>query len=176
MALPVTIELARLQLNLGPAEGEDEEINGFIDDAAAWVERVTGHILEARDVTEQFTGLHRLELRAWPILPTAVPAVAYADATGTPIGIAGARIDISRRPARVMPALGGYWPALPTGTLTTVTLRAGYEDPADVPRDLRRAMLILISGYDNDREGGDIFMKSEASARRLCDRHRLRRI
>ena len=65
---------------------------------------------------------------------------------------------------------------VPTGTITTVTVRAGYESPDDVPRDLRRAMLVLIGAYDADREGGDILAKAEASARRLCDRHRLRRL
>jgi len=176
MILPVSLEEAKAQLQLGDDYTRDFEVAGFIEDAAAWVEKFTGLMLGAQDVTEQLSGFGRMELRAWPIASTAVPAVAYADATGTPIGVAGVRLDLTRRPARVVPAIGGRWPMVPTGTITTVTVRAGYESPDDVPRDLRRAMLVLIGAYDADREGGDILAKAEASARRLCDRHRLRRL
>lgn len=177
MALPVTLYEAKAQLQLGDEDYEhDAEVDGFLHDAVAWVEGATGHILEARDITEQFAGFDRMEVRAWPILPTATPVVTYAGPPVDPITVAGARVDISRRPARILPPAGLRWPFVASSTMVTVTVRAGYEDPGAVPRDLRRAILVLIGGYDADREGGDIFAKAEASARRLCDRHRLRRL
>jgi hypothetical protein len=60
--------------------------------------------------------------------------------------------------------------------LSTVTIRVGYESADEVPRDLRRAMLLLIAAYDADREGGDVFAKAEDAARRLCRRYRLHRL
>jgi hypothetical protein len=176
MALPVSIDEAVAQLQLGDNPSNLAEVDGFRLDAAAWVESYTGHILEARDVTERFRGFTSVQLGAWPVGADAVPGVAYTDASGEPVAIVGARLDVSRRPARVLPPSGSFYAFRDPRQLFTVTIRAGYEDPGNVPRDLRRAMLILISGYDADREGGDIFAKAEASARRLCDRHRLRRL
>lgn len=172
--LPVTLDDAKDQLQLGGTSNLDVEIAGFIQDAAGWVERFTGHILEAREVTEQFRGLRAIKLRAWPITPVAIPGVAYIDSSGTAVAITAATLDVSQRPARVLPSGGMFWPFVDTEQLFSVTIRAGYEDPADVPRNLRRAMLVLISAYDADREGGDLFAKADASARKLCDQYRLR--
>jgi uncharacterized phiE125 gp8 family phage protein len=176
MTLPVNLYEAKEQLQLGDDYTHDAEVDGFLQDAAAWVEKFTGHILEARQVTEQFLGFDRLQLRAWPILPGAALTVTYTDTAGSTIAVTGARVDVSRRPARVFPSLGSHWPVVMSGTQATVTVRAGYEDEADVPRNLRRAILVLVAAYDADREGGDILAKAETSARRLCDRYRLRRL
>jgi hypothetical protein len=35
-------------------------------------------------------------------------------------------------------------------------------------------MLVLITAYDDDREGGDVFQQAEATARRLCRDYRFR--
>lgn len=167
MALPVSLEEAKTQLRVFSAV-QNTEIQGFIQDAAAWVEGYTGHILEAREVTEQFRGHRAGFLSAWPISVGTVPVVSYASADGSPVLLAGARLDLSRRPARVLPAVGSFWPCRDSSHLFTVTLRAGYESPADVPRNLRRAMLVLISAYNVDREGGDVLAAAEKSARSLC--------
>ncbi|HEX8555773.1 MAG TPA: phage head-tail connector protein [Sphingomonas sp.] len=173
MAIPVTLEDAKAQLRVEIDDTErDGEITRFIEDAAGWVERYTGHILIARDVTEQFRGFGGVKLRAWPVKPTAVPAVAYLD-TGVPASIIGARLDVTRRPARVLPP-GHFYPFRDAQQLFTVTIRAGYEDGDVIPTNLRRAMLVLISGYDADREGGDAFQLAEATARKLCADYRAR--
>lgn len=150
-------------------------ISTWSRDAAAWVERYTGHILMARTVTEQINGFSRGELKAWPIFPTTVPAVSYEDASGAMITVP-ARIDASRRPARILPAQGSRWPHLPSDTIVTVSVRAGYESELEIPPNFNRAMLVLIGAYDADREGGDIFQQAEKSARSLCSSYRLRRV
>ena len=175
MTLPVSLDDAKDQLRVD-GDSQDVEIEGFILDAAGWVERYTGHILEERPVTEQVRGRRSLELRAWPIAATAVPDVIYADTIGSPFPVMGARVDASRRPARVSPGTGSLWPIASCDQQFTVTINAGYADPEDVPRNLRRAMLIMIGAYDADREGGDIFLKAEATARRLCADYRIRRL
>jgi uncharacterized phiE125 gp8 family phage protein len=173
MALPVSISDARAQLQLGSDTSRDDELERFIADAAGWVESYTGHILEARGVTEQFRGFDAVELHAWPIAAASPLTVTFTDANGGSATVIGAALDISRRPARVLRPLGSYWPR---AQLFTATVRAGYEAPDDVPRDLRRAMLVLIAGYDSDREGGEIFAKAEDTARRLCRRYRIHRL
>lgn len=173
MAIPVTLADARRQVRLEPDDTSmDVELADFIADAAAWVERYTGHILIARDVTEEVrTPGRTVVVRAWPIRAGATVA-ATADATP----IVGLRLDLSSRPARILPAAGTLWPLSCAVRVLQITVRAGYEDDDVVPRNLRRAMLILISAYDSDREGGDIFEKAEAAARRLCRDFRMSRV
>jgi uncharacterized phiE125 gp8 family phage protein len=175
MTLPVSLEDARTQLKAEPGE-RDDEITDFILDAAGWVEQYTGHILQAREVTEQFRGFGPVSLRAWPIQATAMPGVAYADDVGNPMALSGARLDVSRRPARVLPSAGAFWPFYRADQLFTVTIRAGYEEVAEIPRNFRRAMLVLIAAYDEDREGGAVFANAETAATRLCRGFKVHRV
>jgi hypothetical protein len=175
MPIPVTLFEAKDQLQIGRNDWDrDAEIDGFIEDAAAWVEEYTGHILVARDVTEHFDGFDKIDLRAWPVKPTAVPVITYAGPPVDPIAVPGPRMKASRRPARVLPAVGLRWPLVASSTIVTVTIRAGYEEDDAVPRNFRRAILILISAYDADREGGGLLEKAQATARRLCSSFRNR--
>lgn len=177
MAIPVKLEDAKRQLRLEVDDAsQDDEIRGFIADAAAWVEKYTGHILAARDVTEVFRGFRPVMFRAWPIAATALPGVAYTNGDGVAVAIPGARIDLSQGRARVAPGTGSFWPFIDSQQVFSVTIRAGYEDGDAVPGNLRRAMLVLIGGYDADREGGDILAKAEATASRLCASFRPRSV
>lgn len=168
MAVPVDLTAARAQLRMGNDSSRDVEIEGFISDAVAWVESYTGHILEAREVEETFDGFSRLRLRAWPIKPGAEVVVSYGEGGMVATTITGSRLSMDRRPARILPPPALAWPHLRTPHLVIVTLRAGYEDEDVVPGNIRRAMLVLISAYDTDREGGDVFRKAEETARNLC--------
>lgn len=174
MALPVTLEDAKAQLRLHESVHEfDVEIDGFLHDAAAWVEQYTGHILEQREVTETVNGFAAPRLRAWPIAADAAVAVSYL-AAGDAVTVTGARIDVVRRPARLLPAAGTIWPRVAATTPVTMTFTAGYADPDDVPRNLRRAILVLVGAYDADREGGEILAQAEETARKLCSRYKVR--
>ena len=179
MAYPVSLAEGARQLRLQPDELTDarsEEISGFIADACGWVERYTGHILEARDVTEEFSGFGALELMAWPIAADAVPVMTYDAGAEEPVTIQGARLALHRRPVRVLCPLGSHWPNYHLAPKVTVTIRAGYEPTDELPGNLRRAILILVGAYDADREGGDMVAKAEETARRLCRDFRLRRV
>ena len=173
MAIPVTLDDAKRQLKVDDAE-QDVEIKGFIADAAAWVERYTGHILVARDVIQEFSGFGLAPLRAWPIKSGTVAAVTYRDSAGNAQSVTGMRLCAATRPAKIIPfpSSGFSASALPQGTNMIVTVRAGYETSDEVPGNFRRAMLVLIGAYDADREGGEILQAAEATARRLCRDYR----
>lgn len=174
MSIPVTLDDAKRQLRIELDDAsQDDELLGFIADAAAWIEDYTGHLLTQRDVTAQFDRFDALSFREWPIAADAVPIVTYEGASG-PVPVTGIKMNISRRPARVVTLSGGRWPALPPGSAITVTVQAGYADDNPVPEVFRRAMLMLIAAYDADREGGDAFCKAEATARRICSGFRPR--
>jgi uncharacterized phiE125 gp8 family phage protein len=177
MPFPVSIEEARRQLRLESDDtSRDDDLKDWIEDAAGWVEGYTKHLLTEREVVEHVAGFKPVTLTAWPIAATALPALAYLDADGSPIGIANARLDVTRRPARIFPATGLFWPFRNAAQPFTVTITAGYPTADEVPRDMKRAMLILITAYDEDREGGDLFLKAVKAAERLCGRFRLRRL
>lgn len=169
MALPVTLREAIAHLKADdPDEDRSLEIEEFLADAAGWVERYTGHLFQPTTVTETFCGFNRLYLAAWPIASGAPPVLSYLDAAGLLVTVAGARLDPSSRPARVVPALNTVWPYVSPGTAVSVTVGAGYASPDDVPRNLCRAMKVMITAYDRDREGGDLFAKAEIAAKSLC--------
>lgn len=171
MAIPVTIEDARRQVKLDEDDdSQDTDLQQFIADAAAWVEDYTGHTLVARDFTFSFHGCSLAQLRAWPVAANTIASMTYINAAGDTVAASGALLDTSRRPVRLTP------PPILNGKSCTVTIRAGYEDADAVPGNFRRAMLILISALDSDREGGDVFQKAEAAARRLCCSKRARQL
>ena len=43
----------------------------------------------------------------------------------------------------------------------------------DAPAALRQAVLVLVTGFYNDREGGDVMAKAKACAVMLCQLHRV---
>ncbi|MGB7407160.1 MAG: head-tail connector protein [Pontixanthobacter sp.] len=176
MALPVSLDEAKAQLRILDDE-QDIEIEGFIRDAASWVEDYTGHILEPRAATEQFDQRGPVHLKAWPIADGQPVLVDHEAPDGTVTSIAGAKIRTERRPAFVFGSNGTLWPfPANAGTRFSVTVEAGYDDPQDVPRNLRRAMLVLIGGYDADREGGEVFQAAEKTAMSLCRHFKYRKL
>lgn len=177
MAFPVSLEEARRQIKLeADDQSQDGDLTIFLADAVSWVEQYTGHLLSAREVTETFLGFGPVELRAWPIKPDAVPGVAYIDASGAPVAITGARLDLSRSRARVMPGDGRFWPFHDAEQVFTVTIQAGYAEDEAIPGNMRRAILMLVGAFDADREGGEVFTRAEAAARKLCGSYRNRRL
>jgi uncharacterized phiE125 gp8 family phage protein len=169
---PVTLAQAKLNARVESTR-EDDLIAGWIITGRRWVENYTGHVLVARDVEEQFTGFDRLQLRAWPIAADAVPFVTYADAAGEAINVSTVSLNLSRRPARIMPWIGARWPSVASSTVVSVTVRAGYASPAEVPAEFVSAILLIVKGmYDDRRLTPDII----AAAKALCHEYRLRRV
>lgn len=175
MAVPVSLDDAKRQLKIELDDiSQDDEIIGFINAAVAWVEDYTGHVLVSRDVSAVFSDFGTISFREWPIAATVNPDVTYVNANGETVVIVGVRMNVSRRPARAVPSVGGRWPSVPPGTVISATVRAGYGDNDRVPGIFRQAMLIMIAAYDADREGGKIFREADEAARTLCSDYRLR--
>ncbi len=174
MVEPIGVEEARAQIRMDGDASRDADLVRYIRDAREWVETYTGQTLIAGDAIETFDAPGKVvTLRAWPIAPTAVTTIVVTDPDGTERLVDGF-LDTKVRPAKVRSADG--WAMTRTDQQLTIVVRAGYETPAAVPGNLRRAMLLLIAAYDADREGGEVFAASEARARSLCRSFRRNRV
>lgn len=174
MGEPISIEEARAQLRMDGDTSRDADLARYIRDAREWVEDYTGQTLIAGDVEESFRVPGRtVALRAWPIAPGAAVDVACIDADGTARSV-DTYVNAAKRPAIVSPV--GAWPLNRSDQQLRVTVRAGYETADAIPGNMRRAMLLLIAAYDADREGGDLFEKTEKRAKSLCRSLRRTRI
>ncbi|WP_428968075.1 head-tail connector protein [Sphingomonas sp. Xoc002] len=170
----ITLDEAKRQLRLTPSNtSQDEEIKGFLADAQAWVTGYTGFLFSPQAVTEKFrVPGRRIELRSWPVKPGAIVTVSYPDTNGNPAIFQGAQVQFDAGRVSLTLPSGRGWPLSDTSQSLTITTEAGLPDGVAVPGEIRRALLMLIGAYDDDREGGDTIAKAEATARRLCRRFR----
>ncbi len=170
----ITLDEAKRQLRLTPSNtSQDEEIKGFLADAQSWVTGYTGFLFSPQTVTESFrVPGRRIALRSWPIQPGAVVAVSYPAPNGSAAAIQDISTEIVRGRLSLSPLAGRCWPLHDPSQTLTVTVEAGLPAGVAVPGEIRRAVLMLIGAYDDDREGGETIAKAEATARRLCRRFR----
>lgn len=166
---PVSLAEAKKHLRVDSSI-DDTLIGDKIQAAREWVEDYTGLILTPRRVTESVSSLvGHTRLRAWPIDPAQPVEVAYRDALGVDQTIASAIIRAASRPAVLYPPVGVGWPInRAAGSAAVVTFSAGFPTPASIPQKLKQAMLVMLTAFYEDREGGALFVAAERSARSLC--------
>lgn len=174
---PVTLEAARSHLRVDSTT-DDALIRDKIAAAREWVENYTGLVLTRRMVTERVSLSsfgRNTRLLAWPVATDQPASISYRDYLGIEQEIAGAVLRAATRPAMVFPAQGTSWPHVrSTSGDADITFTAGFATPDAIPRVLKEAMLVMLTAYYEDREGGDLFAKAEASARGLCRRYKRR--
>jgi uncharacterized phiE125 gp8 family phage protein len=175
MAEPISTDEAKRQLRVD-STADDTLIAGYIIAAREWVEDYTGLVLTRREVTEALGGfLRQTRLRAWPIDAEQPVTIVYRDISGAEQTIANAELRAASRPGTIYPASGALWPSNSIlGGSIDVTFTAGYADPATIPQAVRMAMLVMLTGFYEDREGGEILAAAESSAKRLCRRYKRR--
>lgn len=170
----ITLDEAKRQLRLTPSNtSQDEEIKGFLADAQDWVTGYTGFLFSPQTVTESFrVPGRRIALRSWPIKAGAAVSVSYTDSAGQAAVMVNVTPCYSKSRLALVPKAGCAWPLSDPSQSLTVAVEAGLPEGAAVPGEIRRAVLMLIGAYDDDREGGETIAKAEATARRLCRRFR----
>lgn len=131
------------------------------------------YVAAARATVEQHTGRSiiaqqwRLTLDAFPSGSTAIPlgrpslltidSVAYIDADGDPATLSvedDITVDADAFIPAIRPVYGTSWPSTrATPNAVTITFTVGYgETAADVPGDLKAAILLLIGDLYRNRE------------------------
>jgi len=152
-AEPVTLPEAKAQCRVTSAH-EDAQFAIFIQAAR---ERVEG-FLRKRLIT-QTVEMRRTGLGGCIILPIApiasVTGITYLDTANEEQTLDPAlyRLAADKVPAQIVPAHLAVWPAtLPDVDTVGITMTVGYGDaPANVPADIRVALLMLIEHYFYNR-------------------------
>lgn len=149
---PVSLAEAKTHLRID-GDVEDGYVGGLIEAARLHVEMVTWRALCTQTV--------ELEVGRWPEdrelwLPRpplqSVVWVKYTDPEGVvqTLGADQYAVDVMR--GRVRLAYGASWPAARGGEPVVVRYVAGYGVAADVPGLLKRAMLLLVGHWYENRE------------------------
>ncbi len=153
-AEPVTLAEAKAHLRIDHA-GDDELLEGLIRAARQEVERSAGLALIDQDwrlVLDRWPRSGRAIIAIHPIREILSVTVFGSEGEASLLDPAGYETDTLSRPARVhfneMPA--------PTRTMNGIEIdfRAGFgEAGADVPDQLKRAILILVAHWYEFRSG-----------------------
>lgn len=153
-AEPVTLAEAKAQCRIDTSD-EDVYLEGLIKAARRAVERFLRRRLVTQTVEYRRSGLGRSI--ALPIAPVqAVTSVSYLDLAGVEQTLAADQYRLARSssPFSLVPAHGVVWPSVLGGEDTVgIRLTVGYGDAgADVPPDIKAAVLMLIAHFDEHRE------------------------
>jgi len=125
-------------------DDEDELIQQYINSATVDVEGISGQLLARRIVTQQFAEFTDWLPLDWAPDPEDI-IVSYFDSDGVPQEISDARAVRNR----LFPA--DKWPTIEANSVIEVSYIAGWESE---PVDLVDAVLVLVSGKYDNREGG----------------------
>lgn len=155
---PITLAQAKAHLRVTHDE-DDDFIDGLIEAAVATIEGPSGAGIALLTQTwrQSFARPCAREGVTLPLGPIQeITAVAYIDEDGDLQTMTSPdwSFEPDIAPGRLYPAYGQSWPAmrLQPGALR-VTFTAGYGgDAADVPADLRHALLLLVGHLYEHRE------------------------
>lgn len=155
-ALPIAALKEHLRLGTGFAVAPDQDglLESYLRAALAAIEGRTGKALMARDFAWVLEDWKAPAEQALPLGPvTDVVSVVTETAEGVPATVPAAQVRLVadlHRPRIV--AAAGSLPVVPTGGRVVVTFTAGFGAAwADVPADLRQAVLLLATEYYEHR-------------------------
>lgn len=158
-ALPVAD--LRDHLNLGDSDGgaADGLLGSCLRAAMAAIEARTGKVLIARPFRWRFGHWRSPEGQPLPLAPVGlVHEVALVDATGTAEALSPERWQLRPDLHRPLLRMIGGLPAIPADGWVEISFTAGFGASwAELPADLRQAVLMLAARYFEDRaEAGQV--------------------
>lgn len=179
---PISLEEAKAQCNV-LHDDNDKQFLAWIKTARRQVERITNRtcLLTTLTKTLDCFPCWAIQLRKPPVI--AITSVVYVALDGTAMTMSASdyQLDAKAEPGRLLPAYNTSWPSTrDQAAAVTVTYTAGYGGAngtaADVPEELRQAMLMLISHYYENRSAvlvGTISKYMEFAIESLTDNYRL---
>lgn len=153
-AEPVSLTEAKLHLRVDHDE-EDSLILGLIVAAREYAEMVTNRQLVTATWTAKLDYFPAYELRL-PHPPLAsVTSIAYVDSQGTSQTLSASlySVDTTSKPGMVTPIYGETWPAVQgQHHAVTIVYVAGHGGPESVPDGIKKAMLMSVGHWYENRE------------------------
>lgn len=147
---------------------QDPTLTTLLAAGQDYVERITGHLLTQREVTQGASELAgAITLNKYPIDPDQPITITYFDTDGAAQTITTARLAACLRPAYLTPAFQTTWPIADCGQPITITYTAGYASADDVPAGLLHAMLVY-AGMGDDARNGNVTPEAWAAINALC--------
>lgn len=99
----------------------------------------------------------RIRLPRWPLI--GVTTLKYFDADGVQQtwDASNYQVDSDAFPGQVTPVPAGTWPSTQVGKANAVQIeyRAGYGNAADVPKNIKQAILLLVSYWEANRDAAE---------------------
>ncbi|UOA26861.1 head-tail connector protein [Pseudosulfitobacter sp. DSM 107133] len=150
--LPVDEFKAHLRLGTGFGAGslQDEVLISFLRAAMAAVEARTGKILLQRGFSWSLTRWRDPDAAALPVAPVvAVSSVEIVDRLGARSAVPATQYWLEQDGQRPqLRPVGAVLPAIPAAGSVVIGFDAGYSATwAEVPSDLRQAVLLLAAHY-----------------------------
>ncbi len=151
-ALPVEEFKAHLRLGTGFGEGhvQDEVLVSFLRAAMAAIEARTGKVLLERAFTWALTRWRGAQGQGLPVAPVqAVSDLEIVDRTGARTSVASNAYWLEQDGhSPTLRSTGSVLPVIPQAGSAVVHFVAGYGDAwADLPADLRQAVMLLAAHY-----------------------------
>jgi uncharacterized phiE125 gp8 family phage protein len=149
---PVTLEEAKEHCRVD-LDVDDAVLTRHIGAAARWAEGYLQRpiVTQTRELLLDAFPACAIELRDGPV--TTVESVKYIDANGVNQELGDMQLDLFSDPARILPGWGSSWPGT-RDALNAVVVRytAGYGAAADVPDDIKSAILLVVADLYEHRE------------------------
>lgn len=153
---PVTLAEVKAQIRSDTGT-EDELITGYIEGARRFVENRLDLALIDQEITyklDSFPYIDRLVLPRTNLI--SVTSVSYVDQDGATQTLATSvyGVDTFSTPGAIYLKTNKEWPTelLNERNVVTVVYRAGWDDRASVPRNIKQAVLLLIGHWNENRE------------------------
>lgn len=156
-ALPVAEFRAHLRLGSGFADDttQDATLEQYLRAALDMVEGRVARALFQREFVLRLTRWRNDHAQRLPIAPVvSVASVTLVNAAGVEMVVAPSRYRLDADGTRPrLEAAGTALPAIPTGGRVEIAFSAGFgPDWADIPADLRQAVLLLAAQYYEGRD------------------------
>ncbi|MCC5956727.1 MAG: hypothetical protein JJU07_11545 [Natronohydrobacter sp.] len=157
-ALPLAEFRAHLRLGSGfsDAATQDATLAQYLRAALAAVEGRVARALFRREFVLHLTRWRDGHAERLPVAPVAaVASVTLVNAAGVEMVVSPSRYRLDGDGTRPrLEAAGSALPMIPTGGRVEIAFAAGFgPDWADIPADLRQAVLMLAAQYYEGRDG-----------------------
>ena len=153
---PVTLAEAKAQCRVDISD-DDTLITTLIGDAREYCERIDwrAYLTQTYDLyLDEFPASGEIRFPRPPL--QSVTSVKYTDENGVVATLASSTyiVDTISEPARLVLKSNQSWPTVTLQQVNGVVVRfvAGWTQASDVPRSIKRAMLLLIGHWYENRE------------------------